>query len=66
MPVRARLASATRRRLRFCGRGWPLRRRLKCYVGLRGAKDKLRMLLDRYQFDTCAAVLGVNGTDAEH
>ncbi|TVQ51498.1 MAG: DUF3473 domain-containing protein [Phycisphaerales bacterium] len=40
----------------------PLKRRFKCYVGLAGTKDKLRMLLDRYQFDTCAAVLGLNET----
>jgi polysaccharide deacetylase family protein (PEP-CTERM system associated) len=39
----------------------PLRRRFKCYVGLGGTKAKLRMLLERYRFDTCAAVLGVDG-----
>lgn len=44
----------------------PLHRRFKCYVGLNTTKDKLRMLLERYRFDTCAAILGVNGTDAEH
>ncbi len=37
----------------------PAVRRFKCYVGLAGTKDKLRMLLARYKFDTCAAVLGV-------
>ncbi len=37
----------------------PLRRRFKCYVGLRGTKAKLRMLLERYRFDTCASVLGI-------
>jgi hypothetical protein len=38
----------------------PLRRRFKCYVGLGGTKAKLRMLLGRYRFDTCASVLGVD------
>ncbi len=38
-------------------------RRFKCYVGLAGTKDKLRMLLRHYRFDTCAAVLGVNSND---
>ncbi len=37
----------------------PARRRFKCYVGLNTTKEKLRMLLSRYKFDTCAAVLGV-------
>ncbi|MCA9284794.1 MAG: polysaccharide deacetylase family protein [Phycisphaerales bacterium] len=37
----------------------PLKRRFKCYVGLGSAQRKLRMLLDRYRFDTCAAVLGL-------
>lgn len=41
----------------------PLKRRFKCYVGLNTTKGKLQMLLDRYTFDTCAAVLSVeNGT----
>ncbi len=44
----------------------PLHRRFKCYFGLNTTKDKLRMLLERYRFDTCASILGVNGTDAEH
>ncbi len=44
----------------------PPHRRFKCYFGLNTTKDKLRMLLERYRFDTCAAILGVNGTDAEH
>ncbi len=35
-------------------------RRFKCYVGLAGTKDKLRMLLRHYRFDTCAAVVGVD------
>ena len=38
-------------------------RRFKCYVGLDGTKDKLRMLLRHYRFDTCAAVLGLNEND---
>ena len=37
----------------------PLHRRFKCYVNTRGTKAKLRMLLDRYQFGTCAQVLGI-------
>ena len=37
----------------------PLHRRFKSYVGLRTTKRKLRMLLSKYRFDTCAAVLGV-------
>jgi peptidoglycan-N-acetylglucosamine deacetylase len=36
----------------------PLKRRFKCYVGLHTTKAKLRMLLERYRFDSCAAVLG--------
>jgi polysaccharide deacetylase family protein (PEP-CTERM system associated) len=35
----------------------PLKRRFKCYVGLATTQDKLNMLLSRYRFDTCAAVL---------
>lgn len=42
----------------------PLSRRFKCYVGLSSTRDKLRMLLDRYRFDTCAAVLGVTAAAA--
>jgi polysaccharide deacetylase family protein (PEP-CTERM system associated) len=42
----------------------PPQRRFKCYVGLDGTKDKLRMLLRHYRFDTCAAVLGVNENNA--
>jgi hypothetical protein len=38
----------------------PLKRRFKCYVGLDSTKDKLKMLLSRYRFDSCAAVLGVD------
>ena len=38
----------------------PPHRKFKSYVGLRTAKDKLRMLLDRYRFDTCASVLGID------
>ncbi len=44
----------------------PARRRFKCYVGLAGTKDKLRMLLARYKFDTCAAVLGVADSEDGH
>jgi polysaccharide deacetylase family protein (PEP-CTERM system associated) len=38
----------------------PLGRRFKSYVGIRSAKGKLRMLLERYRFDTCAAVMGLD------
>lgn len=37
-----------------------LKRRFKCYVGIGTTKGKLQMLLDRYRFDTCAAVLGLD------
>jgi polysaccharide deacetylase family protein (PEP-CTERM system associated) len=37
-----------------------LKRRFKCYVGAGTTKGKLQMLLDRYRFDTCAAVLGID------
>ncbi len=39
----------------------PPLRRFKCYVGLDGTEEKLRMLLRHYRFDTCAAVVGVDG-----
>jgi hypothetical protein len=42
----------------------PLKRRFKCYVGLNSTKDKLRMLLSRYRFSTCAAVLGLENAPA--
>jgi peptidoglycan-N-acetylglucosamine deacetylase len=35
----------------------PMFRRFKCYVGLHTTKAKLKMLLERYRFDTCANVL---------
>jgi peptidoglycan-N-acetylglucosamine deacetylase len=38
----------------------PLHRRFKSYVGLGTPRAKLRRLLDRYRFDTCAAVLRLN------
>jgi polysaccharide deacetylase family protein (PEP-CTERM system associated) len=37
----------------------PIKRRFKCYVGLNSTEAKLRMLLDGYRFDTCAAALGL-------
>lgn len=37
----------------------PLHRKFKCYVGLKQTKAKLRLLLERYRFDTCASVLGL-------
>jgi polysaccharide deacetylase family protein (PEP-CTERM system associated) len=42
----------------------PLHRRFKSYVGLRTTRGKLRMLLERYRFDTCAAVLGLEPRSA--
>jgi polysaccharide deacetylase family protein (PEP-CTERM system associated) len=38
----------------------PLHRRFKSYVGLATTAGKLRMLLENYRFDTCAAVVGVS------
>lgn len=35
-------------------------RRFKSYTGLASTKDKLRMMLAEFQFDTCAAVAGVS------
>jgi peptidoglycan-N-acetylglucosamine deacetylase len=35
----------------------PLKRKFKCYVGLKSTKAKLGSLLRRYQFTTCADVL---------
>jgi hypothetical protein len=37
----------------------PLHRRFKCYVGLKSTEAKLKMLLRRYAFTTCAGVLGL-------
>lgn len=37
----------------------PPHRRFKSYVGLRGTEGKLKMLLKRYRFATCAEVAGV-------
>lgn len=37
----------------------PLHRKFKCYVGLSSTKDKLKMMLGRHRFDTCAQVLGL-------
>jgi polysaccharide deacetylase family protein (PEP-CTERM system associated) len=39
----------------------PIKRRFKSYVGLNSTEAKLRMLLDRYRFDTCASALGLQG-----
>ena len=41
----------------------PLHRRFKCYVGLRSTHKKLKMLLDRYAFTTCAGVLGLEAEE---
>jgi hypothetical protein len=35
-------------------------RRFKSYVGLASTRDKLRRMLARYRFDTCAGVLGLD------
>jgi polysaccharide deacetylase family protein (PEP-CTERM system associated) len=42
----------------------PLHRRFKSYVGLKSTEAKLEMLLARYQFTTCADVLGLDSTPA--
>jgi len=39
----------------------PMVRRFKCYVGLKSTEAKFDMLLKRYRFNTCAAVLGLEG-----
>ena len=38
----------------------PIHRRFKSYVGLKSTQGKLKMLLERYRFDTCASVLGIS------
>jgi polysaccharide deacetylase family protein (PEP-CTERM system associated) len=38
----------------------PLHRKFKCYVGLGSTEKKLKMLLGRYAFTTCADVLGLS------
>ena len=38
----------------------PLKRRFKCYIGLTTTRGKLKMLLKRYRFDTCAQIVGVD------
>lgn len=40
----------------------PLHRRFKSYVGLATTERKLRMMLNRYTFSTCAAVLGIDSS----
>src|SRR4051794_4074328 len=42
----------------------PLHRRFKCYVGLQTTMWKLRTMLLKYRFDTCASVLGLEGSAA--
>ena len=37
----------------------PLKRRFKCYVGLGSTKDKLRTLLNEFEFTTCADILNL-------
>ncbi|QQE10226.1 polysaccharide deacetylase family protein [Planctomycetota bacterium] len=38
----------------------PLHRKFKSYVGLKGTKKKLNMLLTNYRFDTCAKLLNLS------
>jgi peptidoglycan-N-acetylglucosamine deacetylase len=38
----------------------PPQRRFKAYVGISSTRDKLRRMLARYRFDTCASVLGLD------
>ena len=42
----------------------PLHRKFKSYVGLGSTEKKLKMLLGRYAFTTCADVLGLGEMDA--
>lgn len=44
----------------------PLKRRLKCYTGMRTTEGKLRRLLAGRRFGTCAAVLRERGVPALH
>jgi len=44
----------------------PLRMRLKYHTRLKDTQPKLEMLISRYRFDTCAAVLGLAPSQAEH
>ena len=37
----------------------PLHRKFKCYVGINSTQEKLKMLLGRYAFTTCAGLLGL-------
>jgi hypothetical protein len=37
----------------------PLHRRFMCYVGIKSTEKKLKMLLGRYAFTTCADLLGL-------
>ena len=41
----------------------PLHRRFKSYTGIDTTAEKLRMILQRYRFDTCASVMGVADKD---
>src|SRR5689334_22845699 len=42
----------------------PLTRRFKCYVGTKSTQKKLKMLLARYSFTTCADLLGLEAPSA--
>ena len=44
----------------------PLKRRFKCYVGMKSTEGKLRSLLRTRRFDTCEAVLRNEGVPALH
>lgn len=41
----------------------PPMRRFKCYVGLGTPREKLKMLLSRYKFSTCAEILGLEKSE---
>jgi polysaccharide deacetylase family protein (PEP-CTERM system associated) len=43
----------------------PLHRRFKCYVGVKSTQKKLKMLLGRYAFTTCAELLGLEPSGRE-
>ena len=42
----------------------PPHRRFKCYVGCASTEGKLRHMLTKYRWDTCAAVLGLRTTES--
>jgi hypothetical protein len=42
----------------------PLHRRFTSYLGLESAEGKFRMPLERYRFDSCARVVGLEARRA--